>query len=92
MIFGYFLPYGGRSGRSASKKSAPSASGDGETDFGSMPSSIHSMDGTTYYLRTNLGYGAEYVSSTDPDDTITITNVYSRTGSEMSTDAGHFRY
>ena len=26
------------------------------------------------------------------NDTITITNVYSRTGSEMSTDAGHFRY
>ena len=95
MIFGYFLPIGGRSSGSVSTGSAPSASGDGEdgeTDFGSMPSSIHSMGGTTYYLRTNLGYGAEYVSSTDPDDTITITSVYSRTGSEMSTDAGHFRY
>ncbi len=88
---GIFLPVFGRRAQKAAS-SAPSASGDGETDFGSMPSTIYSMDGTTYYLRTNLGYGAEYVSSTDPDDTITITNVYSRTGSEMSTDAGHFRY
>lgn len=57
-----------------------------------MPSSIHSTDGTTYYLRQNLGYGAEYVASDDPDDVIQITNVYSRTGSEMDTNAGHFYF
>ena len=92
MIFGYLLPYGGRSGGSASKASAPSASGDEGAGFGSMPSTIYSMDGTTYRLRQNFGWGAEYVASADPSDTVTISNVYSRTGSEMSTDAGHFRY
>lgn len=58
----------------------------------SMPRSIHSMSGTTYYLRQNLGYGAEYVASDDANDVIQITNVYSRTGSEMDTNAGHFYF
>lgn len=57
-----------------------------------MPGSIHSADGMTYYLRQNLGYGAEYVASDDPDDVIQITNVYSRTSSEMSTNEGHFYF
>ncbi len=66
----------------------------GKTMVGSsrMPSSIHSTDGTTYYLRQNLGYGAEYVASDDSSDVIQITNVYSRTDSEMDTNAGHFYF
>lgn len=66
----------------------------GKTMVGSsrMPSSIHSTAGTTYYLRQNLGYGAEYVASDDSSDVIQITNVYSRTDSEMDTNAGHFYF
>ena len=76
----------------------PSAAGSGGGGGGAsagasrMPGSIQSVDGTTYYLRQNLGYGWEYVASDDPDDVIQITNVYSRTGSEMSTNAGHFYF
>ena len=36
--------------------------------------------------------GGEYVASDAPGDVIQITNVYSRTGSEMSTNAGHFYF
>ena len=88
---GIFLPVFGGGGKKAASRSAGGEDGEGN-GFGSMPSTIYSMDGTTYYLRQNFGWGAEYVASADPSDTVTISNVYSRTGSEMSTDAGPFRY
>ena len=78
----------------AQPSAAGSGGGGGGTSAGAsrMPGSIQSVDGTTYYLRQNLGYGWEYVASDDPGDVIQITNVYSRTGSEMSTNAGHFYF
>lgn len=60
-----------------------------ETDFSRMPSSIHS-GGKTYRLYHNYGHSVEYVAADDPNDTVTITNVYSRTGSEITTNAGTF--
>ena len=89
---GIFLPAFGRGGgKQAASRPAEGEDGEGAS-LGSMPSTIYSMDGTTYRLRQNFGWGAEYVASADPSDTVTISNIYSRTGSEMSTDAGHFRY
>lgn len=89
--FGLLLPAFGRSGGSSSPSPFQGGGdGEGETGLGHMPARIHSAGGTTYYLRQNFGWGAEYVASDDPGDTITISNVYSRTGSEMSTNAGHF--
>lgn len=78
----------------AQTSAAGSGGGGGGTSAGAsrMPGSIQSVDGTTYYLRQNLGYGWEYVASDDPGDVIQITNVYSRTASEMSTNAGHFYF
>ena len=89
-VFTFVMPfkdYNGARVRGGLGEIAGEASG--SSSYG-MPSSIHSADGTTYYLRQNLGYGAEYVASDDPNDVIQITNVYSRTGSEMDTNAGHF--
>ena len=88
-IFTFIMPFKDYQGAQVAVGGSGGGNG-GATGSTRMPSSIHSVDGTTYYLRKNLGYGAEYVASDDPDDVIQITNIYSRTGSEMDTNAGHF--
>lgn len=88
-VFTFIMPFKDYQGAQITGGSSSGGNG-GATGSARMPGSIHSADGTTYYLRQNLGYGAEYVASDDPDDVIQITNIYSRTGSEMDTNAGHF--
>ncbi|HIV19568.1 MAG TPA: hypothetical protein IAC82_09740 [Candidatus Merdivicinus intestinigallinarum] len=91
-VFTFIMPFKDYQGAQVSRGGSDGGSGQTAAGSSRMPSSIHSADGTTYYLRQNLGYGAEYVASDDPDDVIQITNVYSRTGSEMDTNAGHFYF
>lgn len=53
----------------------------------------HLYSGTVCYGRKNrYGWGAEYVNENDDSDRIVITNIYSQTGSEMDTNAGHFTF
>lgn len=91
-IFSLFMPFKDYNGAKTTAGRDLGIGGGMGTGSSRMPSSIHSSDGTTYYLRQNLGYGTEYVASDDPTDTIVITNVYSKTGSEMDTNVGHFRF
>ena len=87
IVIHFFGGFGGGVSSRAARGGDKDGSGGGS---GPMPSSIYTADGTNYRLRQNLGYGAEYASADDPSDTIPITNVYSRTDSEMDTNADIF--
>lgn len=91
-VFSFFAPFKNYNGAGVSGAGGGGSAESSVSGSSRMPGSIHSADGTTYYLHQNLGYGAEYVASDDPDDVIQITNVYSRTSSEMSTNEGHFYF
>lgn len=95
LLFGVFLPFGDSSSSSSKRNTGYTSDNideETENDFSRMPGSIHTSGGKTYRLRQNFGYAVEYVEADNPNDVITISNIYSRTASEMSTDAGHFYF
>lgn len=72
--------------------SSSSGSGQrGEADLSDMPGEIFSGN-TCYRMVGNYGWGVKYANQNNPSDEITITNVYSRGGGSMSTNAGSFFY
>ena len=62
-----------------------------ETDFSNMPGYIYS-GATCYEMVGNYGWGVKYKNQNNSSDQITITNVYSRGGGSMSTNAWSFTY
>ncbi len=75
-----------------SSGSSSSGSGQrGETDLSDMPGEIFSGN-TCYRMVGNYGWGVKYANQNNSSDEITITNVYSRGGGSMSTNAGSFFY
>ncbi|MCD8143224.1 MAG: hypothetical protein LUD83_08140 [Clostridiales bacterium] len=68
--------------------SGGSSAGSGTYSPSDLPSYI-TIGGTLYSRRNNFGWGVEYVNESNSSDVVTISNVYSMTGSEADTNVGH---
>lgn len=79
---------GGEPGPSEGGSTGGSSAGSGTYSPSDLPSVI-SIGGTVYSRRNNFGWGVEYVNESNSSDVVTISNVYSMTGSEADTNVGH---
>ncbi|MCD8366647.1 MAG: hypothetical protein LUC48_01270 [Clostridiales bacterium] len=79
---------GGEPGPSEGGSTGGSSAGSGTYSPSDLPSYI-TIGGTLYSRRNDFGWGVEYVNESNSSDVVTISNVYSMTGSEADTNVGH---
>ena len=59
------------------------------SDFERLPERLTSGD-ATYFRMWSSSVGAQYVNERDQSDVLSITTIYSFTGTEVDTNVGHF--
>ena len=59
------------------------------SDFECLPERLTS-GGATYFQMWSSSVGAQYVNERDQSDVLSITTIYSFTGTEVDTNVGHF--